>query len=359
MRDKIIAYFKMLTAIDSPSGHEDELAERLEGILKGRSFAVNKDDTGNIIARRGQGNPLLLCCHMDTVESTQGLELKFDGDYITSSGETILGADDKAGIAVILGVLDNLDCDPALELFFSVQEETGMIGTRALKPGAFKAKSGLVLDAGEPIGAVITQAPGETDLEIFIYGRGAHAAANPEKGIDAIRLAARFIDQLPPARIAQGSTFNLGIIQGGKSTNTICPRVQIQGEIRSFDDTKRRDIAGELKDLLAKSLAGTGGDYKFASRELYLGYKVDSGHPLLKLLDKTAQAHKITVDQHPRFAGSDANSLNGLGVTTVNLGVGVEDNHSFQERVSVSAMVNMANWLNTILKEWSHARPES
>mgnify|MGYP002344249083 CR=1 FL=1 len=357
MRDRIIEYFQVLAAIDSPSGRERELADKLAVLLHGLGFSLRRDSMGSIIASRGRGEPLLLCCHLDTVESTDGLELKLDGDYIKSGGSTILGADDKAGIAVILATLENLDCQPALELVFSVQEETGMLGTKAFKPRDLKAKWGLVLDAGEPVGAVINQAPGEAELEIVIYGRGAHAAANPEAGIDAIRLAARFLDRLPPHRISEGSTFNLGAIQGGKATNTICPRVQILGEVRSFEDSQRVRIADRLESLLRAALEGSGGRYDFSCRDSYSGYLVEPGHGIIGLLQSTAAPLGIQVDVHSRFAGSDANILNGLGIAVVNLGLGVEGNHSFEERVSISAMEKMSAWLEKILKEWCHGRP--
>jgi tripeptide aminopeptidase len=356
MRDKLIEYFQILAAIDSPSGKERELADKLAVVLRGLGFSLRRDSLGSIIAARGQGEPLLLCCHMDTVESTAGLELKIEGDYIRSDGSTILGADDKAGIAIILATLENMDCQPALELVFSVQEEKGMEGTKAFKPGDLRAKWGLVLDAGEPVGAVINQAPGETEMEIVIHGRGAHAAANPEEGIDAIRLAASFIDRLPPHRIEEGSTYNLGVIQGGKATNTICPRVQMLGEVRSFEDSQRVRIAAELESLLQHALEGSGGSYDFHCRDSYSGYLVNADHGLIDLLKSTAAPLGIQVDVHSRFAGSDANILNGLGLAVVNLGLGVEGNHSFDERVSISAMGKMAAWLHTILKEWCHER---
>jgi tripeptide aminopeptidase len=359
MRDKILEYFRLLTSIDSPSGEEGELADKLAEIVAARNFRLERDGAGNIIARRGRGVPMLLCCHMDTVESCAGLVLRSDGDYLTSSGDTILGADDKAGIAVILAVLSGLDRDPGLEIVFSVEEETGMKGTKSIPSGALKAKWGLVLDAAEPVGAVINQAPGETGLKIAITGRGAHAAANPEKGIDAIRLAARYISQLPPARIDEGATFNLGIIRGGKSTNTICPQVELLGEIRSYDEGKRQKIARCLEQSLAVALRGTGGEYSFQLEDSYPGYHLREEHQLLNFLRKTAQPLKIPIDVHSRFTGSDANVLNSLGVPTVNLGVGVEDGHSFQERVSVSAMVTLANWLTAMLKEWCHVQFES
>lgn len=346
----------MLAAINSPSGEEGALAAEVASVLKGLGFALKQDCLGNIIASRGQGDPLILCAHLDTVESTEGLGIKIEGDYIKSSGNTILGADDKAGIAIILATLETLDCQPPLELLFTVQEGKGMVGSKALEPGDLKAKWGLVLDAGEPVGAVINQAPGEANLEIIIYGRGAHAAANFQDGIDALRLAAAFIHQLPPPALSEGATFNLGIIQGGVATNTICPQVRLLGEIRSFEDARRPVLASQLEGLLQSALAGSGGSYGFHCRDSYSSYLVAADHPLIQFLKRTAAPLHIEVDVHARFAGSDANILNNLGVTVVNLGIGVEGNHSFEERVSVSAMEKMSAWLQAILKDWYYGR---
>jgi len=356
MRNKIVEHFKFLTSIDSPSGREGELAEKLAAWLEKDKFDISRDSIGNLIARRGNGLPLLLCCHMDTVESSEGLKLQFKGDYITSSGDTILGADDKAGIAVLLATLECLDCYPAMEILFSVQEETGMKGTKALESGSCQAKWGLILDAAEPAGAIINQAPGETELDIIIHGRGSHAAAAPEKGIDAIRLAAKFIHDLPKPRIEDGSTFNLGVIKGGKSTNTICPRVQLLGEVRSYDDHRRKNISQRLETILADAIKGSGGGYEFETKDSYPSYHVSDDHDLIKLLEKTARPLKIPVNIHPRFAGSDANLINSMGIAAVNLGVGVEDGHSFQERVSISAMLTVAKWLKAVIKEWCNVQ---
>jgi tripeptide aminopeptidase len=357
MQEIITEYFKMLTAINSPSGEEGALATKLAPILRDRGFSLREDSLGNIIASKGEGEPLLLCAHLDTVESTEGLATKYEGDYIKSDGSTILGADDKAGIAIILATLDTLDCQAPQELLFSVQEERGMVGSKALRSEDLRAKWGLVLDAAEPVGAVINQAPGEADLEILIRGQGAHAAANPQDGIDAIRLAAGFIHQLPPHSISEGSSFNIGVIQGGMATNTICPRVRLLGEIRSFEDAKRREIAKELESMLQSTLEGSGGSYDFHCWESYPSYLVDVDHGLIKLLERTSVPLEIEVDVHSRFAGSDANILNNLGLAVVNLGVGVQGNHSSDERVSISAMVKMATWLKAILGDWCHGRP--
>lgn len=355
--DKIVEYFKTLTAIDSPSGREEELADKVAALVADLGFSLRRDSRGNIVASRGQGEPLLLCSHQDTVESSAGLELVFEGDFIKTAGNTILGGDDKAGIAVILATLADLDFSPPLELVFSVGEERGMEGTKAFQPGDLRAKWGLVLDAGEPVGSVINQAPGETDLEIVIHGRGAHAAANPEQGIDAIRLAACFLDRLPPHRLEPDSTFNFGVIQGGNATNTICPRVQILGEVRSFIDSRRAIIGANLEDLLSEALAGSQGSYDFFSRDSYPSYLVAEDHDLIGLLRRTALPLGIQVDVHSRFAGSDANVLNGLGLTVVNLGLGVEGNHSFAEKVSISSLGKMSAWLLAILREWQNGRP--
>lgn len=352
MEKKIVSYFYQLAAVDSPSGREEELAKAMSGQLLQRGFAVSTDETGNVVARRGDGEPLLVCCHLDTVESTAGLAIERQGRWFRSAGTTILGADDKAGLAVLLAVLDRLPEGPPLEVLLTVSEERGMVGSRALRPGQLKARWGLVLDAGAPAGTVINRAPGEASVTAVIHGRRAHAAAEPRRGIDAIRLAGRFVSGLPRPRPDRGWSFNFGLIQGGEATNTICPRVELKGEIRGYTRRQRDWVANKLRALLARALRGRGGRWEFHCSQLYPGYQIPSRHPLLASLRGAARPINLPVRIASRFAGSDANILNDHGIAAVNLGVGVVQPHTDRERVSVTDMVALARWLEILLARW-------
>jgi tripeptide aminopeptidase len=215
MEKQIVDTFAKLTSINSPSGKEGDVARVLEDRLKELGFSCKRDKAGNIIGRRGEGEPLLLCCHMDTVKPNQELDIQQQGEWLTTDGNTILGADDKAGISVLLSVLPEVEEFIPSEVVFSVREEEGMKETLSLNKESLSARVGLVLDAGEPVGSVINQAPGETGVALWVKGKTAHAAVDPESGVDAIRLAARFLAALPEHRIDQDTSINFGVIRGG------------------------------------------------------------------------------------------------------------------------------------------------
>lgn len=315
-----------------------------------------REVSGNLVARRGAGEPLLLCCHLDTVEPTTDLNLGFEDGVFYSRGDSILGADDKAGLAALLAVLPEIPESAPVEVLLTVGEELGMEGAKQLKPGDLKARAGLVLDAGEPVGTVINRASGEMQIQIKMIGKTAHAAAAPQEGIDAIRMAARFITQLPPHMPDKETSLNIGIIRGGSTTNTICDLVELTGEIRSFSPRRRQDLAGELEALAQATTGDSGGTFQFHSQQSYDGYTIAPEDNLIGLLRKTANAAGFGAVISSRNAGSDANILNQLGVTTVNLGTGYTDGHSPRERVALAEMNKLARWLRTIIGEWSDAR---
>lgn len=354
MEELLEGYFRQLAAVDSPSGQEQGLSRLMTDLLAARGFAVASDQAGNILARRGDSEPLLLCCHLDTVESTAGLVVERKGEWLKSSGQSILGADDKAGLAVLLAVLERQKEGPAVEVLLTAGEERGMVGSRSLKPGQLHSRRGFVLDAGEPAGTVINRAPGEAAVTVVIQGKGAHAAVEPQRGVDAIRLTGRFLSRLPRPRPEKGWSFNFGLVRGGEATNTICSRVELKGEIRGYRQRQRELVARRLKLLLARSLRGSKGRWQFFYNELYPGYHISLRHPLFNCLRAAARPLGLRMRPTSRFAGSDANILNDLGIATVNLGVGVARPHTNQERVSLADMALLARWLESLLARYPH-----
>lgn len=351
MQKQIIDVFERLTNINSPSGKEGDVARVLEDRLKDLGFECSRDKAGNIIGRRGEGEPLLLCCHMDTVKPNEDLDIERKGEWLTTDGTTILGADDKAGISVLLSALPEVGKSIPLEVVFSVREEEGMKGTLSLKKESLSARVGLVLDAGEPVGSVINEAPGETGVALIVKGKTAHAAVDPESGIDAIRLTAKFLAALPEHRIDEDTSFNFGVIRGGKVTNQICDRVELEGEVRSFSEERREEVCLLLNNLLEQTVKAGGGTVEVKHIPRYQGYHVEDDHPLMTLL-QSVSGEEVKLDIHRRPAGSDANALNSMGITVVNLGVGYKDGHTVKERASVPEMEKLARWLVHIITGW-------
>ena len=245
--ERLLDTFLDLVRIPSPSGQEEAVAEAIAARLGALGIAVERDAVGNLIARvDGVGEPLLLTAHMDTVVPCEGVVpvVRGEGDarIVASAGDTILGADDKAGVAILLELLavlaENELAHRPLELLFTVGEEKGLRGAKALDVGRFRATMGLGLDVAGVPGIMVVHAPYQDHWRAVVHGRAAHAGGNPEAGVSAIQVAAEGIAGMPLGRIDDETTANIGVIQGGRATNIIPDRVELDGEARSRDVTK-------------------------------------------------------------------------------------------------------------------------
>ena len=217
------------------------------------SAALTGSDTGNIIVRvpgNAAGPTILLCAHMDTVGPTEGMTPVLRDGVIYSNGETVLGADDKAGIAIILAVLAELQAENTphgdIEIVLTVQEEVGLFGAKYLQAD-LQADFGYVLDSGEEVGNIVNQAPSKVDLDFVLEGKAAHAGVCPEKGINAIVAAASAVARLRTGRIDAQTTSNVGVISGGKARNIVPDRAEVAIEVRSTDKEKlEREVQAVL-----------------------------------------------------------------------------------------------------------------
>ena len=239
--DRLVNTFLDLVRIDSPSGQEAIIGRELQARLTALGLAAGIDEHGNVIARLdGDGvNWLLLSAHMDTVGQDTGIQPIIRDGVISSDGTTILGGDDKSGVAAILETIAVLQeqrlSHPPLEVVITVGEEVGLLGAKLVDKSILRAKQGIVMDAGGPIGHIVISAPGQDSLQITVHGVAAHAGSEPEKGINAIRVAAEAIAAMPLGRIDFETTCNIGIIEGGTARNIVPDIVKITGEARSRD----------------------------------------------------------------------------------------------------------------------------
>ena len=228
--------FKTLVQIDSVSKEEGAFAETLQGIFESLGAEVLIDgagpkvgsDTGNMIVRfKGTKEgvvPLLLNAHMDTVQPGKGVRVLFSDGTFTSDGSTILGADDKSALAVIIEAIRILQEQEVshgpLEVVVTICEEIGLLGAKNLDYSLIKARYGYSIDASDTEG-IVTQAPAANHIQLKVHGRDSHAGAAPEKGINAIHLASRAISETRVGRIDEETTTNIGLIDGGKATNIV------------------------------------------------------------------------------------------------------------------------------------------
>jgi tripeptide aminopeptidase len=372
---RLSAEFARLAAIASPSRREGAISRYLIHRLQGLGAEVTMDDagpraeseSGNLIARfpaRGkQCAPLLFSVHMDTVEPAEGVVPVLRDGVFTSAGETILGADDKAGIAEIIEALEAVrEADIAhgpLELVVTICEEIGLLGAKLLDPGLIQARRGIALDTSG-VDRVIHRAPCANKLRFEIQGREAHAGIAPEKGISAIEVAARAIAAMPLGRIDEETTANIGSINGGQATNIVAKKVVIEGEARSHDVAK---LGRQTEAMVACFEQAAREAAKVIDGEMVVPevrVEVLSDYPLmhvprqagiLTLIETAAARLGRKVEIKAAGGGSDANIFNGHGIETVILGTGMTDVHTVNESVRVDDMAQVAQLLVEIIRE--------
>jgi len=352
--------FMDLVQIDSVSREESRLAAYLkkqldllgaETVVDG-SAAQTGSDTGNLIARvKGSGDraPLLFSAHMDTVEPGRGIKPVITNGRITSDGTTILGADDKSAIGILLEMLRVLKESgkphPPMEFVFSTCEEIGLLGAKHLDWSLISARQGYVLDTRDPDG-LVTRAPSANRLTFTVVGRDAHAGSAPEKGINAILIAAKAIATLDLGRLDAETTCNLGVIKGGDAINIVPKKVQVDGEVRSHDDDKLAQVTQRMIDAFqaaATSYPDRGdGDLPCVSVDVHPDFQrthIPDDHAVVRMAFKAAERLNRPLRLQVAGGGSDANVFFQQGINTGVLGTGMTDVHSVREYVDVADMV--------------------
>jgi len=357
--ERLVDTFLELVRIDSPSGHEAAIARHLAGRLEALGLQVTQDATGNLIARldgagqKAQEPPLLLSAHMDTVGADTGIRPVVKEGVIRSDGTTILGADDKSGVAVILEVIQamigNGLAHPPLEVVISVGEEQSLVGARALDVSRLRAREGIVLDMGGPIGTVVVSAPYQDKLFATVHGRAAHAGAEPERGINAIRVAAEAIAAMPLGRIDEETTANVGVIHGGVATNIVPDKVELHCESRSRQEAKLVAQMAAMRAALEGSAARHQTTVELRQVRSYDGFHLDPEKPIVKKAVAAIEAMGLTPLLLPTGGGSDANVYNAAGIVTINLSTGMDEVHTLNEHITIDDLTLSARLLLRVL----------
>lgn len=354
--ERLKSYFLDLVRIDSLSRREGAIARRLAADLEALGATVEFDDAaaavsgevGNLIAHLPgtvDAPALLLCAHMDTVEPGIGVTPVVDGDVVRSDGTTVLGGDDKSGVAIVMECAricrETGQRHPPLEIVFTICEEVGLLGARHLDLERVRAARGFVFDS-DAAGFVFTRAPGATHFEIVVTGRAAHAGMAPEQGVSAIQVAAAAIAGMPLGRIDAETTANIGTIAGGRATNIIPDQVRMRGEARSHDLAKLDAQLTHVRERFEAAARAAGATVEFRLEPAYQPMSVPDDAPIMQLLRDAASSIGRPVTSAGMGGGCDANVLNGRGLEVVNLGTGMQEIHTTSEWLRVSDMVAAA-----------------
>ncbi len=362
MQVDVVEEFIKLASINSPSRREGCLAAYLVGRIREMgldpvvddSASLTGSDTGNIIVRVpgiAAGPAILLCAHMDTVGPTEGMIPVLRNDVIYSNGETVLGADDKAGIATIIAALAEIleDGSPhgPIEVLFTVQEEIGLFGARCLQAD-LKADFGYIVDSDGPVGRIANQSPSKIDLDFTVKGKAAHAG-RPEKGINAIAVASSAIARIKSGRVDEDTTANIGLISGGKARNIVPDKAEVACEFRGFDSEKLDREVRKAIDAFNEAAHEFGADVS-VSRELsFETFHIPESHPVVANAFRAARSTGIEPKLQRTGGGMDANVFNGRELPCVGLGMGAENEHTPDEFISISQLREGARFIKTLL----------
>jgi tripeptide aminopeptidase len=345
------ATFQALCAIPSPTGNERAVADWITAELTAMGVEVSEDDAGaligatagNLLARiPGQKQTwLLLCAHMDTVPPTAPLEPVLVSGGYENAQPGILGADNKAAVAALVEVARHYrHRTPAvgIELLFTISEETGLHGARALDSSRLRASMGYVFDHASPLGEVIVASPTYMRIQADIRGRAAHAGLEPEAGINAIVAAADAIRHMPQGRLDPETTANVGMITGGSATNVVPDHCRVEAEVRGIEQRRVDAVVTEAIDALQDGADGAGADLDVKLERMFSGYRVRSSEPSLELAERALSAIGYPPRRISSGGGSDANALRVAGLEVTNLANGTERAHQPTERVSLEAL---------------------
>jgi len=376
-RERLAACFTALCEIDSPSRREGRICRRLQEIFRelGAAEIVEDDSSGrtgsecgNLIVRFDGGldlTPIFFSCHMDTVQPADGVRVKRIGDLFTSAGDTILGSDDKSGIAACIEAVRLLQeaqqPHRPVEFVVTTCEEIGLIGAKALDPQRVRAREGYALDS-TGFAKIVTHAPAANRLTITVNGVAAHAGLHPEWGVNAMVLAAQALAQAPNGRIDEETTANFGTIHGGAASNIVPEKVVIEAEVRSHSMAELERVTGEIREVFATSVAAWTDPTGSAKGAPSVSVEVQQDFPVMQLnredrvmrrVDAAARSIGLELSYEKAGGGSDANIFNGHGLATAIVATGMTNVHSTNEQVELQDMVDLTRLLIALLIEES------
>ncbi len=355
-RERLHRTFAELCRIPSPTGDERRCADRVTAELRAMGLEVVEDqapevvptNAGNLLARLPGRGPrsILLCAHMDTVPPTAAIEPELSEGGWHNAQPGILGADNKAAVAVLLELARHLLAraetpEIGVELLFTVFEEDGLKGATAFDVGVLRSDFGYVFDHATPIGEIVLASPTYDRINVEIRGRAAHAGIRPEDGRSAILAAARAIATLELGRLDAETTANVGMIAGGTAANVVPERCTVAAEVRSLSEGRVEEVVSTIVDRFQDAADAAECDLDLTVERLFRGYRSRARAPQIELAERALRACGYEPRQIITGGGSDANAFEAAGFPCANLANGTERNHEPEERVSVDALEGM------------------
>lgn len=364
-QERIVESFLKYVQIDSTTRDEAEFAALIKKELSDLGLEVYIDgageivgsDTGNIIAKldgKKDVEPILFSCHMDTVTPGKGIKPVIKDGTIYSDGTTILGADNKAGIAAVIEAIrlvkeNSIDHGP-IEIAFSIAEEGGLNGAKNLEYDKINAKKAFILDSGGDPGQIIVKGPAQDKVNVKIIGKPAHAGVCPEEGISAVMVASEAISNMKLLRIDEETTANIGVIEGGKATNIVMPELTIKAEARSLSNEKLDVQTAHMVKCFEDAAKKFGAEAEIETARMYSAFTIADDDEIVKIVQKACENVDIKPFLDSTGGGSDTNVFNANGIKALNLGIGERKPHTLEEHIHIEDLVKAAKLVYSIIQ---------
>lgn len=354
MSQRMIRQFMEMVQIDSESGNEARFIDYLLKEFKKIGATARKDAYGNLVAKLPAKNskgkkPILLSCHADTVQPGKGIRPKLAGGVIRSAGDTILGADDKAGIAEMLEALRVAPVRPAIEVAISRQEEVGLHGVKNMDYRLLTAKRGFLLD-NDTLDTIVIGGPSYFAIDVEVQGRAAHAGMEPEKGINAIAAAARAISALKLGRLDKETTANVGVISGGLIRNGVPAKACFLAECRSLTHRKAKALAAKMERTIQREVAKAGAKAVVKVDNLCQAVAIPADAWTVVTAQKALAVVGVRARTTFITGFTDASIYNNHGIEMAVVGIGARNEHSTEEHIRVVDMEKAVKMLVEILR---------
>lgn len=354
MSERMIKQFMEMVQIDSESSNEANFINYLEKEYQKLGAETLQDSYGNLIAKiPAKGctgkDPILLSCHADTVKPGVGIEPILENGIIRSKGETILGADDKAGIAEMLEALRIAEVHPPVEIAISREEEIGLFGVKNLDYSKLKAKRGFLLD-NDTLDTIIIGGPSYYTFDVTVKGKSAHAGMEPEKGINAIVAASKAIMGLKLGRIDHETTANVGIIEGGLVRNGVPDKVVFKAECRSLSHDKAERLANEMKRVIKQEIEAFGAQVEIIENNLCKAVDIPESSFTVDLSKKALKTVGIDAKATFMTGFTDASIYNNMGIEMSVVGIGARNEHALDEHIYVKDMEKALKMIVELLR---------
>lgn len=359
---RLIEIFLQVIRINALSQYEKPLADFIQAFLTKIGYKVEFDDssrytnsnTGNLICKIGSGGDFVLTAHMDTARPTENVKPIIKEDRITSSGDTVLGVDNREGVAVLLYTLERIAKDriPVKDftVAFTTCEETTLFGSKYLGLNG-NIKKGFVFDSGYRPGNFIYSACGAIGFNMKVFGKASHSGIAPEKGINSLLITTKAINKLPLGRIDDETTMNIGTLKSGSAVNVIPEITEMVGEVRSFNLEKAENYFQLLVKTFEDEAKSANAKIEYDYYWDFKPYTIKENSDVYKEIVKAITKVGLIPEPKISLGGSDANSLNEKGIQSVNIGIGAQNPHSNDEFVLIEDLIKTAELAFELVKK--------